>query len=129
MTHPPSERSPGASFRAVFRGLALLLGLVLAGLTLMPGSSVPAAPGGDKLHHLLAFGSLAFVGVLGWPRRWVWVVAAVSLYGGMIELIQPHVGRSGEWGDWVADTLGALLGGLLALGVVHLRGRTRNCAS
>jgi VanZ family protein len=84
----------------------------------MPLETVPAAPGGDKFHHLLAFGAIAFTGVLGlpraWERRWTWVMVAVSLYGGAIELIQPYVGRFGEWGDWVADAAGAVLGGIVA---------------
>jgi VanZ family protein len=103
---------------AIRRGLGLLvigLSAAVAALTLLPASSLPGAPGGDKLHHLLAFGSIAFVGVLAWPRRWLRVVGVVVLYGGAIELIQPYVGRSGEWGDWIADALGAILGGAAAL--------------
>lgn len=94
--------------------LAVLLSGVIGVLTLIPTSAVPGAPGGDKLHHLLAFGSLAFAAVLAWPHRWVLVIVVVALYGGAIELIQPYVGRSGEWADWFADLVGAILGGALA---------------
>ena len=100
--------------QGLVRGLTLLLILIIGVLTLSPRVSVPGGLGSDKLHHLLAFGGLAFTGVLGWPRSWLWVVLVVILYGGAIELIQPHVGRHGEWGDWAADSAGAILGGLAA---------------
>ena len=43
------------------------------------------------------------------------VLVAASAFGTIIELIQPTLNRSAELNDWVADTLGALIGIGLAL--------------
>ena len=100
-------------------GVVAILILVL---TLIPGESVPDAPGGDKLHHLLAFAALVFPVVAVWPRAAVWVVPAAILFGAAIEVIQPFVGRHGEWADLLANALGALIGaglGWLAHGALR----------
>lgn len=67
-------------------------------------------PGSDKVHHLLAFAALAFPLSVARPRLAPWVVLGVVVYGGLIEIIQPHVGRQAEWGDLLADAAGAILG-------------------
>jgi VanZ family protein len=101
-------------YRLYLIGLALtiVLGVVIAFLTLAPISS-KNVPGSDKLNHLLAFMALAFPLPFAQPRL-VWpVILGVSAYGGLIEIIQPLFGRGAEWGDFIADVLGASLGGLL----------------
>jgi VanZ family protein len=105
-----------AGLQSAFVGLALLIAVA----TLAPTSSLPqGVPGNDKLQHFGAFGALAFVGGLTWPAHVPWVIFGVVLYGGAIEVVQPQVGRSGEWSDWIADLLGALSGGSLAYGVAR----------
>ncbi len=104
--------------------MTFLLALVIAVLTLMPmpagGSGVP---GSDKLHHFLAFACLAFPLPLLRPRLTIWVILAVILYGGAIELIQPFFGRQAEWADLLADALGAVVGAVVArqLGILLRR--------
>jgi VanZ family protein len=75
----------------------------------------------DKLLHLLEYGAFAAVATWGLshlvslPRAARWAALLGSLYGLSDEFHQrfvPH--RSAELGDWVADTLGAVLGALLA---------------
>ena len=91
--------------------LTIALGGVIAYGTLSsPGSGGSSMPLNDKLIHFLAFAVLVLP--LGWARpTWLLWVAAVALaYGAAIEVIQPHVGRSGEWGDLMADGLGILAG-------------------
>ncbi|MBE0453333.1 VanZ family protein [Roseovarius autotrophicus] len=94
---------------------SILLALIVAVLTL---SSAPAGPAGiphlDKLAHFLAFAAIAVP--LAWrhPRHWRAVALGVLAYGGAIELIQPFAGRSAEWGDLVADGLGAFAGAFAA---------------
>ncbi len=87
-----------------------LIAVVIAILTLMPGEGVPDAPGNDKLHHFLAFAALVWPVVAARPRAALWAVPLAMGYGGAIELIQPHVGRHGEWADMLANSLGALAG-------------------
>ena len=91
-------------------GLSLLIGLAIALLTLTPAESLPEAPGGDKLHHFLAFAVLVLPVASVRPRWGLWAVPLAIAYGGAIELIQPHVGRHGEWADFWANSAGALAG-------------------
>lgn len=78
--------------------------------------------GADKYTHAFAYlclgGALTFALAAG--RTWVFTVVlaivVASLYGGGIEVVQAFVGRDPSIVDWVADTLGALAGTLLAVG-------------
>ena len=95
--------------------------LVIGALSLAPLPELPDAPGNDKLHHLIAYALLAFLALLPRNTRGAALAAllAVIAYGGLIELVQPYVNRYGEFGDFFANGVGAVLGGLLALGVAH----------
>jgi VanZ family protein len=75
----------------------------------------------DKLLHVVeyaAFGAVATWGLshlVRLPRAARWAALLGSLYGMTDEFHQrfvPH--RSAELGDWLADTVGAALGALLA---------------
>lgn len=88
--------------------------MAIAVLTLMPAEGLPDAPGSDKLHHFLAFGALVFPVVATRPRAAIWAVPLAIGFGGAIELIQPHVGRHGEWADAAVNAGGALLGAAAA---------------
>jgi VanZ family protein len=70
----------------------------------------------DKIAHLLVFGLLA-TAVLriprffnkGWPGVCITIVL-ISLYGALDEYRQSFTdGRTVEFDDWIADTLGAIL--------------------
>src|SRR5690606_13313899 len=89
--------------------LTLVLGIVIAFLTLAPISS-NVVPGSDKLHHVLAFAALAFPLPFARPKLALPVALGVIAYGGLIELIQPYFGRTADWGDFLADVIGAILG-------------------
>ena len=84
---------------------------------LASGTSEIAAPdvvSFDKLAHFLVFG---LIGILVLRCRkaitWKWAITAfliTSLYGGLDEYRQSFTpGRSVEWYDWYADTLGAFV--------------------
>lgn len=90
--------------------LTLLTAAVIALGTLSPPGQGGAMPLTDKQLHFLAFAALALP--LGWVRpRWVlWLVPVALAYGGLIELVQPSVGRSADWGDLLADGLGIVAG-------------------
>lgn len=95
--------------------LALTLFAVLVLCLLPPSSGVLPTTGWDKSNHMLAFGTLGFLGIRSWPSRAVVVLAALLAYGGLIEILQsltPY--RSAEWADLLADGLGLAIGLLVA---------------
>lgn len=78
----------------------------------------PVPTGTDKLMHLAAFGFLVLPAAFSRrvPRGLLFggLFIGVSVFGGAIELIQPHFGRSADFNDWGADMLGAGIGLVLA---------------
>ena len=58
----------------------------------------------------VAFAALALPLAWRYPHRWVAVAVAALAYGGLIEIVQPHVGRGREFADLVADGVGAFSG-------------------
>jgi len=102
-------------FRRHWRALLLLLGLIAGWFAFMPAPQMDVE-GGDKVNHLLAFGSMSVAGCMGWaPNRAALVGVALGLltYGGFIELVQSQIpGRDAAWDDVLADTVG-IAGGLL----------------
>ena len=106
LTNPPVQ----------LRGLALLsLGLLLVNLFYhgqQPYAVNLIPPPFDKLAHLSLF---ATIGILLWlatgARRVALVLLLSILLGALDELIQSaSPGRSADWFDLLADTVGALLG-------------------
>ena len=100
-----------------FYGLTLtaMVTVVIAGLMLFPVTA-PEIVGdhSDKFYHIIAFGALTFPSaLLHLPLSRVVLIFAI-LFGALIEVIQPYVGRSGSWEDFLADVLGALLGWVFA---------------
>ena len=74
----------------------------------------------DKWTHLAMYGGTSTVmwwehlrchqGQPALRKLLCYAVVGMTLLGGLIEIVQPWVGRSGEWLDFVADTLGVVLG-------------------
>ena len=105
--------------------LSLLTAGAILWLTLAPkplGEEPPRLfEGADKIAHAIMFGGLAMMMLLDWQRRNGWLpvtfpraflVALISsAFGGIIEISQAEMGlgRGFEWGDIVADTLGAFI--------------------
>ena len=96
--------------RILALGVTLVLGGIIAILTLLPVSAPQGVPGTDKAHHLLGFAALTLPSALLYPRSLAVVLPCSLLFGGAIELIQPYVGRQGEFADFSADAAGALIG-------------------
>lgn len=79
----------------------------------------------DKTLHGLMYTVLAVAWIIPIARRfknhkseiapYLYVCALVSLYGGLMELLQHYctLTRSGEWIDLLADFIGALIGVVL----------------
>jgi VanZ family protein len=88
--------------------------VILAALIFMASSrselAGPSIPGIDKVTHFGVYGLLATLVVrLGQRQRAAWIaLLLVSFYGFTDEWHQSFTpGRSVEFADWIADTLGA----------------------
>lgn len=101
--------------RSAALALTLLLALVIGVLTLIPPNVPQAMPGSDKHHHLIAFAALALPTAALAPRLLWGLLPALALYGVLIEVLQPFVGRSGDRRDALADGLGLIVGSALGL--------------
>ena len=105
----------------------ILCGIVILVLTGLPGSVFPhvkPALGLDKVAHILMYACFAFLCIWGYRKQFVangknyrtraLIVATVVsiLYGGLTELMQEYLvkTRTGDWFDFLADTIGTLLG-------------------
>ena len=105
-------------------------------------STLPQPPGPlgwDKLQHLLAYGAFGFaVGLwmspVFWKNRVVLALLVTTIigsaYGAIDEIHQYFVpGRHSNVWDWVANTLGSLLGALAIMIVMRKVQRHREDAS
>lgn len=95
--------------------ITLLLVILVSFLTLWPADQLYDVVGSDKFYHFTAYLSLAFPAALARPVYWPRVMLALVAMGGTIELIQPYVTRSREWGDFFANSTGVVLGILIAV--------------
>ena len=67
---------------------------------------VPGEPN-DKVQHIIAFATLAALGVFAYPRTLLLkLLAGLSLFGAFIEVVQaiPALHRDSDVLDWLADT-------------------------
>ncbi len=91
---------------------------ILAAITVLSLIPLPEDHGtgdyleSDKVQHLIAYGAAALPAALVRPRHWWLVLAVVALWGGLVELAQPLVGREANWADFAANAGGVGLGGL-----------------
>lgn len=63
---------------------------------------------GDKVEHMTAFGTMAILARIGFPRAPSFrILERLSFAGALIEVFQamPALHRDCDWKDWVADTL------------------------
>jgi hypothetical protein len=73
-----------------------------------------AASSHDKLYHGIAFAALTFPICSFRPSGNIIILSLAALFGAMIEIIQPLVGRQGDIMDFWADVVGICLGWSLA---------------
>ncbi len=99
----------------LWRGLGWLMVLAVWLLSLTPQAM--SAPGGDKLHHLIAYFGLTLL-FCQWhrPQRHWLIALSFGLMGVAIELVQPFSGRYFSWLDMLANVTGVLLAWWLAQG-------------
>jgi VanZ family protein len=81
----------------------------------------------DKVNHIIAFATMAFLGRLGWSRtRARWIAVGLVAFGAFIEISQGTsiVHRDASWADLAADTVATIAGlilGKLALRIIRRR--------
>ena len=104
--------------------LTLAATLTLTVAMLWPMEAPPPVPeGSDKLVHLIAFAALAFPLARTGRFGLLPVFIGASAFGGAIELIQPSFNRSADVNDWLADTVGVVIG--IGCGLLYQRLRRR----
>ncbi len=96
------------------------IGLAIGTHTPVSAVQVVTTSVSDKTIHFYAYAGLGFLAAWAvtrlWGRRAVLALVAVVvviLFGAVDELTQPLVHRQCDFYDWVADTLGAILGALM----------------
>jgi len=111
----------------------LVLVFIASSIPLPEGAEVDFPVRPDRILHGLAYAVLAVLAVraLRRPRdrraRAAAAVLGAVAYGALIEGWQPLIGRTAEWGDLVADAVGAVLGGLVGVAAcLGHRPRNRN---
>ena len=99
----------------VVRALLVLAVGGVAYASLAPTDDLPAPLlGSDKLTHALGYLAIGVLAVASAVPAWAAFAGAVA-FGLLLEVLQGWLGyRSFEWGDVLADALGALAGILLA---------------
>jgi VanZ family protein len=105
--------------RYLARGATALYALAVIVLSLMPGKNVPMGDVSDKYRHAAAYAVFALllsVSFLG-PRlgKIAIVFLVVSAFGLTIEYVQPSFQRSFDYGDALANSIGAAVGCCLLL--------------
>ena len=101
----------------------LAIGIIAYGCLLRkPLYQLPPIQDGDKWVHWLAFMVLTLVilwdtkkaGQKLWQMWTLGIVFPVA-YGGLIEVLQKlfFYPRTGEWSDWLADSIGVLVGAIV----------------
>ena len=107
---------------ALFITLAIAGAIAVATLSPAGQSAAPLALT-DKQLHALAFALLIFPLAFSNLRRALWAAPLCLAFGALIELIQPTVGRTAEWADLAADSLGIGIGLLLGWALTRRRSR------
>ena len=110
-------------FRRAILALLTVYWITIFVLTHIPPINLRETGVGDKTAHVVGYFGLGVVLYLWlwvrWPHRrliGLWVISICMAYGAVDELLQIPVGRHATVGDWIADTVGALL----AVGVMEL---------
>ena len=94
----------------------VIYALLVSYASLSPASGIAIEPW-DKLAHFLTYGLFAVLGygVVKSNKVYLFVCLAIVLYSGLMEVGQSFVpGRSMSAYDLLANTLGVVLGALLA---------------
>lgn len=100
-----------------WQGITIVILVLITVASLYPAQHLPSVPGSDKTHHFIAYCALMLPAALRRPKYWLAFALLFITWSGLIELIQPHVNRYGEWLDLAANTGGVLLAIIIAQGL------------
>jgi VanZ family protein len=96
----------------------MLIAVIALSLTPHPESILGRFSLYDKAEHFAAYVLLSFFATRSIGRRdalsLAVAIAACAAFGGLIEIIQPYVGRSRELADFLVDLGGAAVGAAIA---------------
>ena len=95
-----------------------------------PQTDMEEIPGIVKLVHTCMYGGLCLViwfeylrshRSINFPKVWIWGIIAPILMSGAIELMQAYCteNRGGEWLDFAANSLGAVLAALVGYNILR----------
>lgn len=124
-TRNATSASKAATWRSFpFTSICLVLIFVLSFFN-PPHTALDNVDYIDKWTHLVMYGGTVCVFMLeywrahkhkrlslSWPSLYFYGIIAPVVLGGIIELLQAYCTggrRSGEWLDWIADSLGAIV--------------------
>lgn len=104
----------GYLFRTLFVGVLGFLTYLL--LVELPPATHPI-PYWDKCQHIVSFAGVTAIGVLAFKEAAKQVMLGISLYGGLMEILQGWLtdSRQPSWLDWLADNTGIVLAGWLCM--------------
>ena len=115
--------------RGYWKTVVIGIGILYVSLVRDPGISLPTFVGADKWVHGLMYAILGGIAcwdsigmkMSGWRLGLIAIVLPI-VYGGVIEVIQEQwfTPRSGEWMDWLADSIGVIIGAALMMIIRHL---------
>ncbi len=92
--------------------------MLITYLSLAPRPEALSSELGDKFDHVLGYTVLSFLCCYGRRRDRSLLYGGLILvvYGGLIELVQPHFNRTGDGLDFVANASGCIIG----VGITYL---------
>lgn len=100
--------------RRYWISLTIFILTLITVLSLRPLDKLPPFPGGDKIHHFIAYAVLMLPTALKKPDYWVIISLGFICWSGIIELLQPYINRYGELQDLLANVLGLVFGWITA---------------
>src|SRR4051812_3403131 len=110
------------ALRATLRVGAWACVSALAVLSLLPGDEMVRTSLGGHPEHAIAYAGTALLAGLGYPGRACRSVLVLVLYAGVLELLQRFSpGRHSAVEDWLASSIGVVVGAWAALIVEDVR--------